>query len=104
MRSWSYRSLTGSSSLACPRGLVRGFTILEVCVVLFIVAVIFVVAVPPASHLMDEEKLQAPIRELQTFARTARRNAMMEDRTYEILLLNDSYLLRPVSSNNDSAR
>jgi prepilin-type N-terminal cleavage/methylation domain-containing protein len=74
-----------------------GFTILEVCVVLFIVAVIFVVAVPPAAHLLDEEKLQRPIRELQTFARTARRDAMVQGRAYEVLLLNDSYLLRPVS-------
>jgi prepilin-type N-terminal cleavage/methylation domain-containing protein len=76
----------------------RGFTILEVCVVLFIVAVLFVVAVPPAAHLLDEEKLQKPIRELQRFARTARRNAMLEDRAYEVLLLNDSYVLRPVSN------
>jgi prepilin-type N-terminal cleavage/methylation domain-containing protein len=76
----------------------RGFTILEVCVVLFIVAVIFVVAVPPAAHLLDEEKLQKPIRELQRFARTARRDAMLEDRAYEVLLLNDSYVLRPVSN------
>jgi prepilin-type N-terminal cleavage/methylation domain-containing protein len=75
---------------------VKGFTILEVCVVLFIIAVIFVVAVPPATHLLDEEKLQRPIRELQTFARTARRDAMLEDRAYEVLLLNDSYILRPV--------
>jgi type II secretory pathway pseudopilin PulG len=74
-----------------------GFTILEVCVVLFIVAVLFVVAVPPAAHLLDEEKLQKPIRELQVFARTARRNAMLEDRAYAVLLLNDSYVLRPVS-------
>jgi len=74
----------------------RGFTILEVCVVLFIIAVIFVVAVPPATHLLDEERLQKPIRELQTFARTARRDAMVEDRAYEVLLLNDSFILRPV--------
>jgi len=67
-----------------------------VCVVLFIIAVIFVVAVPPAAHLLDEEKLQKPIRELQTFARNARRDAMLEDRAYEVLLLNDSYILRPV--------
>jgi prepilin-type N-terminal cleavage/methylation domain-containing protein len=73
-----------------------GFTMLEVCVVLFIVAVLFVVTVPVASHLLDEEKLQGPIRELQTFSRTARREAMMEDRSYEVLLLNDSYVLRPV--------
>src|SRR3984893_1888518 len=81
-----------------------GFTILEVCVVLFIIAVMFSVAVPTASHLLDEEKLQGPIRELQTFARTARRNAIMEDRTYEVLLLNDSYLLRPVDGSKDSGR
>jgi type II secretory pathway pseudopilin PulG len=79
------------------RRLSIGFTILEVCVVLFIVAVIFVVAVPPAAHLLDEEKLQKPIRELQRFAKTARRDAMLEDRAYEVLLLNNSYMLRPVS-------
>jgi type II secretory pathway pseudopilin PulG len=81
-----------------------GFTILEVCVVLFIIAVMFTVAVPTASHLLDEEKLQAPIRELQTFARTARRDAMMENQPYVVLLLNDSYLLRPLDPKKDSAR
>jgi type II secretory pathway pseudopilin PulG len=76
---------------------------LEVCVVLFIVAVLFVVAVPPAAHLLDEEKLQQPIRELQSFARTARRNAMLEDRAYEVLLLDDSYVLRPTSKDNSGS-
>lgn len=87
-----------SSSSLCNRFhcATYGFTLLEVCVVLFIVAVLFVVTVPPAAHLLDEEKLQKPIRELQNFARTARRNAMMENRTYEVLLLSESYLLRPV--------
>jgi prepilin-type N-terminal cleavage/methylation domain-containing protein len=64
-----------------------GFTILEVCVVLFIVAVLFIAAVPPAARLLDEEKLHRPIRELQSFARTARRNAILENRPYEVLLL-----------------
>ena len=67
-------------------------------------AVLFIVAVPPAAHLFDEEKLRAPIRELQTFARTARRNAMMEDRSYEVLLLNGSYVLRPVDEGQDSKK
>jgi hypothetical protein len=61
----------------------------------------FAVAVPTASHLLDEEKLQGPIRELQTFARTARRDAMMEDRPYVVLLLNDSYVLRPLDVSKD---
>jgi hypothetical protein len=64
----------------------------------------FSVAVPTASHLLDEEKLQAPIRELQTFARTARRDAMMENQAYVVLLLNDSYLLRPLDPKKNSAR
>jgi type II secretory pathway pseudopilin PulG len=100
------RSRTRSPSWWRPlipaRGRILGFTILEVCVVLFIIAVMFAVAVPTASHLLDEEKLQGPIRELQTFARTARRDAMMENRSYVVLLLNDSYLLRPVDISKDS--
>lgn len=77
---------------------------LEVCVVLFIIAVMFTVAVPTASHLMDEEKLQGPIRELETFARTARRDAMLQDRPYVVLLLNDSYLLRPLDDSKEAGR
>jgi Tfp pilus assembly protein FimT len=64
----------------------------------------FAVAVPTASHLLDEERLQGPIRELQTFARTARRDAILENRAYEVVLLNDSYLLRPVDLKKDTGR
>jgi prepilin-type N-terminal cleavage/methylation domain-containing protein len=81
-----------------------GFTILEVCVVLFIVAVLFIAAVPPAARLLDEEKLHRPIRELQSFARIARRNAILENRPYEVLLLNDTYLVRPVDAKNGSEK
>jgi type II secretory pathway pseudopilin PulG len=102
MRSSSNRSLSRCRLLSYARNRAVGFTILEVCVVLFIIAVMFSVAVPTASHLLDEEKLQGPIRELQTFARTARRNAMMENRPYEVLLLNASYVLRPVDDSKDS--
>jgi prepilin-type N-terminal cleavage/methylation domain-containing protein len=104
MRRWSNRSLTRGFLPASARYRVQGFTLLEVCVVLFIIAVIFVVAVPPAAHLADEEKLQGPIRELQTFARTARRNAMMENRPYEVLLLNNAYLLRAVNDSKNLDR
>jgi prepilin-type N-terminal cleavage/methylation domain-containing protein len=103
MRSLGKRSLSRRFPESRPDPL-RGFTILEVCVVLFIIAVMFAVAVPTASHLLDEERLTRPIRELQTFARTARRNAMMENRSYVVLLLNDSYLLRPADDSKDSNR
>src|SRR5580693_9287046 len=104
MRSSSNRSLSQCHLFAHARYRMVGFTILEVCVVLFIIAVMFAVAVPTASHLLDEEKLSRPIRELQTFARTARRNAMMENRSYVVLLLNDSYILRPSDDSKDSGR
>jgi prepilin-type N-terminal cleavage/methylation domain-containing protein len=103
MRSLGKRSLSSLCPISSPDP-PSGFTILEVCVVLFIIAVMFAVAVPTASHLLDEEKLSRPIRELQTFARTARRNAMMENRSYVVLLLNDSYLLRPSDDSKDSGR
>jgi hypothetical protein len=80
---------------------IGGFTMLEVCVVLFIIAVIFIVSVPPAAHLFDEERLRKPIRELQSFAKTARLQAMQDGRAYELLLLNDGYQLRPVNEDKD---
>src|SRR5580658_10330320 len=104
MRRSSHRSLKSWRLLRSAGSRVQAFTILEVCVVLFIIAVMFAVAVPTASHLLDEEKLQGPIRKLQTFARTARRDAMMDNQPYVVLLLNDSYLLRPLDPKKDSAR
>jgi type II secretory pathway pseudopilin PulG len=79
----------------------RAFTLLEVCFALFIVAVLFVVAVPPAARLFEEESLQRPIRELQSYAKTARRLAMVEHQPYEVLLLNDGYAVRPVEQNTE---
>jgi Tfp pilus assembly protein FimT len=80
----------------------RAFTLLEVCFALFIVAVLFVVAVPPAAHLFEEERLQRPIRELQSYAKTARRLAMAEHRAYEVLLRNDGYVLRSTEEKVDA--
>ena len=73
-----------------------GFTLLEICFVLFIVAVLFAVAAPPVAKQFQEEQIRKPVRELQTFAKTARRLAMEQNRSYVVLLLNDGYLLEPM--------
>jgi type II secretory pathway pseudopilin PulG len=73
-----------------------GFTLLEICFVLFIVAVLFAVAAPPVAKQFQEEQIRKPIRELQGFAKTARRLAMEQNRPYQILLLNSGYLLEPL--------
>jgi type II secretory pathway pseudopilin PulG len=72
------------------------FTLLEICFVLFIVAVLFAVAAPPVAKQFQEEQIRKPVRELQSFAKTARRLAMDQNRAYVILLLNTGYLLEPL--------
>jgi prepilin-type N-terminal cleavage/methylation domain-containing protein len=81
-----------------------GFTLLEVCFVLFIVAVLFAVAGPPTARLFQEEQLRRPVRELQSFAKEARRSALAENRSYQLLLLNDGFVLQPVDRKIGSER
>src|ERR1700751_1606990 len=78
-----------------------GFTLLEVCVVLFIVAVLFAVAGPPTARLFQEEQLRRPVRGLQSFAKEARRSAIVENRSYQVLLLNDRFVLQPAAQKID---
>jgi len=73
-----------------------GFTLLEICFVLFIVAVLFAVSAPPVAKQFQEEQIRKPVRELQSFAKTARRLAMEQNRSYQILLLNRGFILEPV--------
>jgi type II secretory pathway pseudopilin PulG len=73
-----------------------GFTLLEICFVLFIVAVLFAVSAPPVAKQFQEEQIRKPVRELQTFAKTARRLAMEQNRAYVVLLLNNGFLLEPL--------
>jgi prepilin-type N-terminal cleavage/methylation domain-containing protein len=81
-----------------------GFTLLEVCFVLFIVAVLFAVAAPPTARLFQEEQLRRPVRELQSFAKEARRSAIAENRSYQLLLLNDGFALQPSDRKAESER
>jgi prepilin-type N-terminal cleavage/methylation domain-containing protein len=81
-----------------------GFTLLEVCFVLFIVAVLFAVAAPPTARLFQEEQLRRPVRELQGFVKEARRSAIAENRSYQLLLLNDRFVLQPADQKIESDR
>jgi prepilin-type N-terminal cleavage/methylation domain-containing protein len=81
-----------------------GFTLLEVCVVLFIVAVLAAVAGPPTARLFQEEQLRRPVRELQSFAKEGRRSALAENRSYRLVLLNDGFVLQPADRKGDSDR
>jgi type II secretory pathway pseudopilin PulG len=85
-------------------GRTAGFTLLEICFVLFIVAVLFAVAAPPVAKQFQEEQIRKPVRQLQTFAKTARRLAMEQNRAYVILLLNNGFLLEPLEKKDTDAQ
>jgi type II secretory pathway pseudopilin PulG len=81
-----------------PKKLIRstqGFTLLEIGVVLFILVVLAGMAIPMTSSLIAEERLRQDVRELQLYARTARRLAISESRPYEILFTENGFLLEP---------
>lgn len=73
----------------------RGFTLLEMGLVLFILLLIAGVAIPATSGLITEEQLRQHSNELLLYARTARRLAVSENRPYEIRFAEKSFSLEP---------
>jgi len=73
----------------------RGFTLLEMGLVLFILLLIVGVAIPVTSGLFAEERLRQHANELLLYARTARRLAVSENRPYEIRFAEKAFLLEP---------
>jgi Tfp pilus assembly protein FimT len=75
-------------------GSVKAFTLIEICLAMFIVALVIGIGLPFASGLGRQGQLRDPAGELKKMALTARRRAVTEQKTVEILLENDRYILR----------
>jgi type II secretion system protein H len=73
----------------------RGFTLLEMMLVLSILVIVALMAVPATSGLVARARLKAQARLLQDYAASARRLAVTEGRPYEIILDERSFLLEP---------
>jgi type II secretion system protein H len=73
----------------------HGFTLLEMALVLFILAVIAALAIPAASGLVARERLKSEAKALQDYAVSARRLAVTEGRPYEIILDARGFWLGP---------
>lgn len=61
-----------------------GYTLLELCLALFILAILMGAVVPFTSGLRMEQRLSRPAMELKDLARRARQSAIQEKRAYEI--------------------
>jgi competence protein ComGC len=81
----------------------KGFTLLEIGLVLFIIVILAGISVPFASGLMGEERLRGSARDLQLLARTARGLAVSENRPYEIKMSPEGFSLEPYLSSEKDA-
>ena len=70
------------------------FTLIEIALAMFIVVLVIGIGLPFAMGIGHEGLLRDPARELRQMALTARRRAVTQQRTVEILLENDRYVLR----------
>jgi prepilin-type N-terminal cleavage/methylation domain-containing protein len=75
----------------------RGYTLLEICFALFILAVMLGAALPSISGWLKEERLRAPARQLSLLARTARLAAIQHQQPYQIIIRPDQIWIEPVN-------
>lgn len=83
-----------TSAIGKPNKASAAFTLLEIVLGLFIVMLIAGIAIPLAGGLGSEAILREPADALKKLAITARRAAVTERRSYEIILDNDRFVLR----------
>ncbi len=66
-----------------------GFTLLEICFALGILAVILGAALPNVFGWIKEQRLRAPARQLALLARTARLDAIEHQQPYQVIVRGD---------------
>lgn len=75
-----------------------GYTLLEICFALFIIAMMFGAALPNLSGWLTEEQLRSPARELSSLARHARLTAIQEQVPVTLLLRSSGFAMEPRTS------
>jgi Tfp pilus assembly protein FimT len=76
----------------------KGFTLLEICIVVFIIVLFMGMSIPMLSTVYEEQRLRDPAQQLKLFARTARRQAVDEQQLYEIDFSDKGFTLNTIQT------
>jgi hypothetical protein len=73
-----------------------GFTLLEICLALFVSLLLITLAAPSIASVLAEQRLKRSFDEFDGFVRKARERSMAERRTYAMVWEEDGITLLPV--------
>jgi prepilin-type N-terminal cleavage/methylation domain-containing protein len=82
----------------------RGFTLLEMCIVLFIIALLAATAVPALTSAFNERALRDDSHGFSLLVRTAMLRSSEEQRPYVLTLDGKNLLLAPAAARDDSGQ
>jgi general secretion pathway protein H len=82
----------------------RGFTLVELIVVLFIIALVAAVALPAVGRGVDALQLRAEVATFATFLRYAREQAITRREAQEVTINPDAHLLTLRAAGTEGAR
>jgi prepilin-type N-terminal cleavage/methylation domain-containing protein len=89
------RFLPDATPMNTPHKTKRGFTLMEMLLVLAIIGLVFVGSFLGMSSLNDERNLRAPLTELRSLAKRAWQRSMQEQTAWQIRFLPDRMVLEP---------
>lgn len=86
--------MTARTARRVARKGLRGYTLLEIALVVAIIVLIIGAAVPLTSGFTREQRLRDVVRELLVYAKTARSDAMTTGRAAEVVFVKNGFALR----------
>ena len=81
-----------------------GFTLLEICLALFIGLMLITIAVPSIAAVLAEQRMKASFEEFDRFVRLAREKSITERRGYAMVWDGKGLALRPLESRDTDDR
>jgi type II secretory pathway pseudopilin PulG len=82
---------------------VRGFTLIEIAISVFILMILMLLAIPSVSGVLADRRLQRSLTSMNEIVHQAQEHSVRERRPYLIVWQKDAVILRPEASDKDDA-